>query len=161
MKKILFVIGSFLSLTTIAQVKMPAPSPTQTLTQEFGLGKIEIVYSRPSLKGRSVFGAGSLLAPIGDVWRTGANGATKLTFSDPVTIGGKTLPEVLMAYSLSQVLLNGLLLSIPILKVGEALNTRKQKMWFALKLLQKQLEVPLKHSLSVLKQSLLKLQLFI
>ena len=92
MKKILFVIGSFLSLTAMAQVKMPAPSPTQTLTQEFGLGKIEIVYSRPSLKGRSVFGAGSLLAPIGDVWRTGANGATKLTFSDPVTIGGKTLP---------------------------------------------------------------------
>ncbi|MEY3291123.1 MAG: hypothetical protein RLZZ266_148, partial [Bacteroidota bacterium] len=92
MKKILFVIGSFLSLTAMAQVKMPAPSPAQTLTQEFGLGKIEIVYSRPSLKGRSVFGAGSLLAPIGDVWRTGANGATKLTFSDPVTIGGKTLP---------------------------------------------------------------------
>ena len=92
MKKILFVIGSFLSLTALAQVKMPAPSPAQTLTQEFGLGKIEIVYSRPSLKGRAVFGAGSLLAPIGDVWRTGANGATKLTFSDPVTIGGKTLP---------------------------------------------------------------------
>ena len=92
MKKILFVIGSFLSLTVMAQVKMPAPSPSQTLTQDFGLGKIEIVYSRPSLKGRSVFGAGSLLAPIGDVWRTGANGATKLTFSDPVTIGNKTIP---------------------------------------------------------------------
>ncbi|MCF8289210.1 MAG: DUF2911 domain-containing protein [Chitinophagaceae bacterium] len=92
MKKILFVIGSFLSLTAMAQVKMPAPSPAQTLTQEFGLGKIEIVYSRPSLKGRPVFGAGSLLAPIGDVWRTGANGATKLTFSDPVNIGNKTIP---------------------------------------------------------------------
>ena len=81
MKKILFVIGSFLSLTAMAQVKMPAPSPAQTLTQEFGLCKIEIVYSRPSLKGRAVFGAGSLLAPIGDVWRTGANGATKLTLN--------------------------------------------------------------------------------
>jgi hypothetical protein len=92
MKKILFVIGSFLSLTAMAQVKMPAASPTQTLTQEFGLGKLEIVYSRPSLKGRSVFGAGSLLAPIGDVWRTGANGATKLTFSDPVVLGNKTIP---------------------------------------------------------------------
>jgi len=92
MKKLLFVIGSFLSLTAMAQVKMPAASPAQTLIQEFGLGKIEIVYSRPSLKGRSVFGAGSLLAPIGDVWRTGANGATKLTFSDPVNIGNKTLP---------------------------------------------------------------------
>jgi hypothetical protein len=56
------------------------------------MGKIEIVYSRPSLKGRSVFGTGSLLAPVGDVWRTGANGATKLTFSDPVNIGNKTIP---------------------------------------------------------------------
>jgi len=92
MKKLLFVIGSFLSLTAMAQVKMPAASPTQTLIQEFGLGKIEIVYSRPSLKGRPVFGQGSLLAPYGDVWRTGANGATKLTFSDPVNIGNKTLP---------------------------------------------------------------------
>ncbi len=92
MKKILFLIGSFLSLTAMAQVKMPAASPTQTLTQEFGMGKIEIVYSRPSLKGRSVFGTGSLLAPFGDVWRTGANGATKLTFSDPVNIGNKTIP---------------------------------------------------------------------
>jgi hypothetical protein len=92
MKKILFVLGSFLSLTAMAQVKMPAASPTQTLTQEFGLGKMEIVYSRPSLKGRSVFGTGSLLAPIGDVWRTGANGATKLTFSDPVVLGNKTIP---------------------------------------------------------------------
>lgn len=92
MKKILFVIGSFLSLSAMAQVKMPAASPAQTLTQEFALGKIEIVYSRPSLKGRSVFGTGSLLAPIGDVWRTGANGATKLTFSDPVNIGNKTIP---------------------------------------------------------------------
>jgi len=76
----------------MAQVKMPAASPAQTLIQEFGLGKIEIVYSRPSLKGRPVFGQGSLLAPYGDVWRTGANGATKLTFSDPVNIGNKTLP---------------------------------------------------------------------
>lgn len=92
MKKILFAIGSFLSLTAMAQVKMPAASPSQTITQEFGLGKIEIVYSRPSLKGRSVFGTGTLLAPVGDVWRTGANGATKLTFSDPVNIGNKTIP---------------------------------------------------------------------
>ena len=75
----------------MAQVKMPAPSPAQTLTQEFGLGKIEIVYSRPSLKGRPVFGAGSLLAPIGDVWRTGANEATYVELADAVTVGGKAL----------------------------------------------------------------------
>ncbi len=92
MKKLLLIIGTFMSLVAGAQVKMPAASPTQTLTQDFGLGKIEIVYSRPSLKGRPVFGKGTLLAPVGQVWRTGANGATKITFSDPVTIGGKLLP---------------------------------------------------------------------
>ena len=92
MKKILFVLASILSLAVNAQVKMPAASPTQTLIQDFGLGKIEIVYSRPGLKGRAAFGNGSLLAPTGIVWRTGANGATKVSFSHPVTIGNKTLP---------------------------------------------------------------------
>ncbi|MCX6332250.1 MAG: DUF2911 domain-containing protein [Bacteroidetes bacterium] len=92
MKKLLLIIGTFMSLVAGAQVKMPAASPTQTLNQDFGLGKIEIVYSRPSLKGRPVYGKGTLLAPVGQVWRTGANGATKITFSDAVTIGGKLLP---------------------------------------------------------------------
>lgn len=92
MKRILFAVLTLIGLSASAQIKMPAASPTQTLSQDFGLGKIEIVYSRPSLKGRSVFGTGSLLAPFGEVWRTGANGATKLTFSDPITIGDKTIP---------------------------------------------------------------------
>jgi hypothetical protein len=91
MKNIFFVLMTVLGLSANAQVKMPAASPTQTLIQDFGLGKIEITYSRPSIKGRSVFGNGSLLAPYGIVWRTGANGATKVTFTDAVTIGGKTL----------------------------------------------------------------------
>jgi hypothetical protein len=91
MKRILFSVLTIISLSAQAQIKMPAASPTQTLTQDFGLGKIEIVYSRPGLKGRAAFGNGTLLAPTGVVWRTGANGATKVTFSDPVTIGGKTL----------------------------------------------------------------------
>jgi len=91
MKKIIFSLLTLIGLSANAQIKMPAASPTQTLSQEFGLGKIEIVYSRPGLKGRTAFGNGTLLAPNGIVWRTGANGATKVTFSDPVTIGGKTL----------------------------------------------------------------------
>ena len=91
MKRILFVLMTIIGLSAQAQIKMPAASPTQTLSQDFGLGKIEIVYSRPGLKGRAAFGNGTLLAPIGSVWRTGANGATKVTFSDAVTIGGKTL----------------------------------------------------------------------
>ncbi len=91
MKRILFSVLTLIGLSVQAQIKMPAASPTQTLSQDFGLGKIEIVYSRPGLKGRAAFGNGTVLAPTGSVWRTGANGATKVTFSDPVTIGGKTL----------------------------------------------------------------------
>jgi len=91
MKKILFSLLTVIGLSAQAQIKMPAASPTQTLSQDFGLGKIEIVYSRPSLKGRAAFGNGTVLAPTGTVWRTGANGATKVTFSHPVTVGGKLL----------------------------------------------------------------------
>jgi hypothetical protein len=91
MKRILFSVLTLIGLTAQAQIKMPALSPTQTLSQDFGMGKIEITYSRPALKGRAAFGNGSVLAPLGMLWRTGANGATKLTFSHPVTIGGKLL----------------------------------------------------------------------
>jgi hypothetical protein len=91
MKKILFSLLTVIGLSAQAQIKMPAASPTQTLSQDFGLGKIEIVYSRPGLKGRGAFGNGTVLAPTGSVWRTGANGATKVTFSQPVTVGGKLL----------------------------------------------------------------------
>lgn len=70
-------------------LKVPAPSPAQTVKQDFGLGNIELSYSRPATKGRKIFGD---LVPFGKVWRTGANSATTLTFSDEVIIGGKTIP---------------------------------------------------------------------
>ncbi|HNA92777.1 MAG TPA: DUF2911 domain-containing protein [Chitinophagaceae bacterium] len=63
----------------------PQPSPTQTVKQNFGLSSIELSYSRPGVKGRKIFGD---LVPYGNVWRTGANQATTLTFGDDVTIGG-------------------------------------------------------------------------
>lgn len=58
MKKtiLFFLAGSFLCLQATAQVKMPQPSPTQTIKQDFGLGTIELTYSRPGAKGRKVFG---------------------------------------------------------------------------------------------------------
>ncbi|MCC6186146.1 MAG: DUF2911 domain-containing protein [Chitinophagaceae bacterium] len=75
------------SINTNAQsVKMPAPSPSQTIKQSFGLGEISVDYSRPLVKGRVVFGD---LVPYGKTWRTGANGATKITFTDDVNFGGK------------------------------------------------------------------------
>ncbi len=78
-------------LTAKAQVNMPQPSPTQTIVQNFGLGKIALEYSRPSIKGRTLFEENSDLAPLGKIWRTGANAATRLTFSDFVNFGGKDL----------------------------------------------------------------------
>lgn len=79
-----FVVSAFVAQ---AQVKMPQPSPTTNIKQDFGTGQIELTYSRPSLRGRAVFGDNTPLAPIGKVWRTGANAATLIHFTDPVTIG--------------------------------------------------------------------------
>jgi hypothetical protein len=67
----------------------PQPSSTQTITQTFGMGKISLVYSRPDTKGRKIFGG---MEPYGTVWRTGANSATVIKFSDQVTMEGKTVP---------------------------------------------------------------------
>ncbi len=89
MKKIIVaaaIVSSLFIAGVSAQVKMPAPSSTQTVKQDFGMGNIELTYSRPSAKGRKVFGD---LVPNGKLWRTGANAATKIVFSDPVEIGGK------------------------------------------------------------------------
>jgi len=89
MKKLLFFVAStLLSFGIDAQIKMPAPSPLQTVSQHFGLGKIELSYSRPSVKGREIFKEGSELVPLNNIWRTGANGATTLYFTDEVTING-------------------------------------------------------------------------
>jgi len=89
MKKIFWLAGCFAFLMSAqAQLKTPAPSPAQTIKQDFGLGSIEINYSRPAVKGRKVYGD---LVPFGAVWRTGANNATTLQFSDEVIIGGVTV----------------------------------------------------------------------
>ena len=87
MKKLFTICGLLLAATlTQAQVKMPAPSPAQTIKQDFGLASIEVKYSRPIAKGRKVFGD---LVPFNQVWRTGANAATLITFNDAVEISGK------------------------------------------------------------------------
>jgi Protein of unknown function (DUF2911) len=90
MKKIMIALAacSFYAITATAQVKMPQPSTTQTIKQEFGMGSIDLTYSRPNIKGRKIFGD---LVPYGKLWRTGANAATKITFTDNVEIGGKKL----------------------------------------------------------------------
>ncbi|MBS1779263.1 MAG: DUF2911 domain-containing protein [Bacteroidetes bacterium] len=67
-------------------LKLPALSPTAKISQEFSTSSIDISYSRPSMRGRKVFGD---LVPYGEVWRTGANSATKIKFGEDVTIGGQ------------------------------------------------------------------------
>ena len=89
MKASLFLIVLFLFAGHIgAQVTMPAPSPAQTIIQQFALGNIEVRYSRPVAKRRKVFGD---LVPVNKIWRTGANAATIIRFSDPVEIKGKKI----------------------------------------------------------------------
>ncbi|GAB4017765.1 DUF2911 domain-containing protein [Spirosoma sp. KCTC 42546] len=69
-----------------AQLKVPAASPAQTTKQSFGLGDITLEYSRPAVKGRTIFGD---LVPYDKVWRTGANATSKITFSTDVKLEGK------------------------------------------------------------------------
>lgn len=89
MKKFVFVFSLIaFAFTSNAQLKTPAPSTGQMVKQDFGLSSIELSYSRPNIKGRKIFGD---LVPFDKVWRTGANGATTLTFGDEVTIGGKKI----------------------------------------------------------------------
>lgn len=83
------IAAAFFTATKAQQLTTPQPSPTQTVKQNFGLSAIDLSYSRPGMKGRKIFGD---LVPYGKVWRTGANGATTLTFGDDVTIGGTKIP---------------------------------------------------------------------
>jgi hypothetical protein len=80
----------FLSTAGIikAQINTPRPSPGSTVTQKIGLAEVSVNYSRPSMKGRKVFGD---VVPFDKIWRTGANEPTKLSFSDTVTVEGKKL----------------------------------------------------------------------
>jgi len=83
MKKLIFSIALIAMVVFVdAQtLRVPSSSTSQTVKQEFGLGTIELSYSRPNMKGRNIFGD---LVPYGAIWRTGANNATTLTFSDEV-----------------------------------------------------------------------------
>ncbi len=78
------------SLIGFAQIKTPAPSPTGKISQEVGLIKVDVEYSRPSAKGRKIFGD---LVPFGEMWRTGANASTKVTFSDKVQTANISLDK--------------------------------------------------------------------
>ncbi len=85
----LFAAAPAFAQTPAPKIEFPAASPAASLKQRVGLTDIEIAYSRPGAKGRKVFGG---LVPYGQVWRTGANSATKIKFSTEVKLGGATIP---------------------------------------------------------------------
>jgi len=89
MKKVLTSIFALAMVFTMNQgfAQGAAASPAVTITQDIGGTEMTLIYSRPSLAGRSL----ATLAPNGKVWRTGANANTKINFNKDVTIGGKSL----------------------------------------------------------------------
>ena len=111
----LFSIGLILipisASTSSAQLRFPQPSQKASVTQTVGVTDVTIVYSRPGVKGRKIFGdwpvaapgeatlddgdarpAGAPIVPYGHIWRTGANNATQFTVTDDVLINGQPLP---------------------------------------------------------------------
>lgn len=89
MKKVLFTLCLLASFSLMnAQINTPSASPFCKIEQKVGLTDVTIEYSRPSVKERTIF-ADNGVVPFGNMWRTGANAATKLTFSDDVTLGGQ------------------------------------------------------------------------
>ena len=90
---LLVIVAAFSASGLHAQeakkIEFPQPSPLASLKERVGVTGVSIEYSRPSVRERKVFGG---LVPYGDVWRTGANAATKITFSGDVKLGGAVVP---------------------------------------------------------------------
>ncbi len=78
-----------LALPAVAQVDTPQVSPSASVTQTIGTTVITIDYHRPGVKGRQIWGG---LVPYDQPWRMGANEATTISVSDPVTIDGIEVP---------------------------------------------------------------------
>jgi hypothetical protein len=91
----LIALCLLVAVSAFAQVRTPRPSPNASLTQSVGLTDITIKYSRPGVKGRTIWGG---LVPYDQVWRTGANEATTITFSDDVTVDGQKLAKGTYAF---------------------------------------------------------------
>ena len=86
---LLSALVALVATPAAAQLKLPAASPAAKVMQEVGVTEISIEYSSPGVKGRKVWGD---LVPFDKAWRTGANAASKITFSRDVTFGGKPVP---------------------------------------------------------------------
>ncbi|WP_177233605.1 DUF2911 domain-containing protein [Stigmatella erecta] len=83
------VLMTLAASPALAQLALPPASPSSKVTQVVGLTEISVDYASPAVKGRKIWGG---LVPWDQVWRTGANAATKITFGNDVTFGGKPVP---------------------------------------------------------------------
>lgn len=83
-----FLLLLFVAFSANAQIATPAASPAASLEQTVGLTQVSVDYSRPNMRGRKIFGG---ILPYGQIWRTGANATTKITFDKPVKIKGQEL----------------------------------------------------------------------
>ena len=87
--RILITLFFLLSLALLnAQIEHPKASPLATIKQDFGFTTLEVIYSRPAVRGRTIFGD---LVPYGRIWRVGANASTKFTTNSRITIKGNVL----------------------------------------------------------------------
>jgi hypothetical protein len=80
---------SFASTAVAQRIELPAASPGAKISQTVGVTEISVEYSSPAVKNRKIWGG---LVPYGEVWRAGANAATKVTFSKDVVVDGKPVP---------------------------------------------------------------------
>ncbi len=109
MKKTIYLVGIltlFFTANIFGQIAIPRESNRQEVMQVVGDAKLNIVYHRPNVKGRTgkIYGCatekviqqgnntGACLVPNGQVWRAGANENTIIEFSTNVTINGQPLP---------------------------------------------------------------------
>lgn len=91
MKRIIIVIVIALvySVSVSAQLNLPPASTDATFKQQIGFGEVEVKYSRPSARGRVIFGG---IVPYEEMWRTGAHDATTIRFSEAVKLNGNDIP---------------------------------------------------------------------
>ena len=90
MRSIFFTILFLSSYFNYSQIKTPRVSPASSIEQMVGLTEIEVEYSRPSKRGRDIFGN---VVPYGKIWRTGADNCTTISFSTDVVIDSQTIPS--------------------------------------------------------------------
>src|SRR5215475_4305532 len=92
---LLVLVGATPALAQAPRLSLPDPSPHATVSQRVGLTDITIDYHRPAVNKRKIWGA---LVPYDEPWRAGANENTTITFSSPVTVGGKQHPAGTYAF---------------------------------------------------------------